>query len=174
MTATNRLPQPGPDSRRDVFVPPTSDLLSETAKTAGRALLDAIAGGEPAPPGYIVNLRLAVSSLTWEPGKVVAGFGFTDEVCSVPGVVFGGYAAAIHDQIGGMVMLSVLPDNLTFITTRLDTRFLKALRPGPATVEAEVTQLSDGSAQVEVAILQDGIATSRSVVTQLLRPIPAR
>jgi acyl-coenzyme A thioesterase PaaI-like protein len=88
--------------------------------------------------------------------------------------VFGGYAAAIHDQIGGMVMLSVLPDDLMFITTRLDTRFLKPLRPGPATVEAEVTQLSEGAAQVEVAIVQDGVATSRSVVTQSLCPIRAR
>jgi acyl-coenzyme A thioesterase PaaI-like protein len=155
-------------------VPPTSDLLPATARTAGRALLAAIAGGEPAPPGYIVNLRMAVSSLTWEPGKVVAGFVFTDEVCSLPGIVFGGYAAAIHDQIGGMVMLSVLPDTLTFVTTRLDTRFLKALRPGPATVEAEVSQLSDGFAQVEVAIVQDGVATSRSVLTQSLRSIPSR
>ena len=156
------------------FVPPTSNLLPDTARTAGRALLDVIAAGEPAPPGYIVNLRLAVSSLSWEPGKVVAGFAFTDEVCSVPGIVFGGYAAAIHDQIGGMVMLSVLPDHLTFVTTRLDTRFLKPLRPGPATVEAEVTQLSDAAALVEVAIIQDDVPTGRSVITQSLHPARAR
>ena len=151
-----------------------SNLLPDDAKTAGRALLEAIEGGEPAPPGYIVNLGLAVSSITWQPGKLVAQFVFTDAVCSLPGIVFGGYAAAILDQIGGMVMFGVLPDNLTFITTRLDTRFLTALRPGPATVEAEVSQLSEEAAQVEVAIIQDGVVTSHAVVTQSLRSFPVR
>jgi acyl-coenzyme A thioesterase PaaI-like protein len=150
---------------------PKSDLLPDTARTSGRGLLTAINRGAPPPPGYIVNLQLTVASLDWEPGKVVAGFVLGDAVCSSPGVVFGGHVAALHDQVAGLVMFSVIPDGVTFLTTRIDTRLLQATRPGPATIEAEVVQLTEDMAQVDVTLIQSGATTSRSAVTQSLRKV---
>ncbi|HEV2343023.1 MAG TPA: PaaI family thioesterase [Actinocrinis sp.] len=149
-------------------MPDVSELLPGTERTAGRALLNAIASGAPPPRGYIVNLRLAVSGLEWQPGRVAARLELAEDVCSAPGIVFGGHVAALHDQIAAMVMLSVLPDGVTFVTSRLDTRFLGILRPGHATVEAEVVALSVQRAQVESVIVQHGALTSRSAVTQSL------
>lgn len=150
-------------------MPSISTLLPDSARTAGRSLLTAIARGAPPPPGYIVDLKLAVASLEWQPGRVVAGFAITDAVCSAPGIVFGGYVAALHDQIGGMVMFSVMPDGMSFVTSRLDTRFFRALRPGPATIVAEVVELTEATAQAVVVMCQDDAATSRSTVIQALR-----
>jgi uncharacterized protein (TIGR00369 family) len=155
-------------------MPDVSELLPAERRTRGRALLDFIAAGGPPPPGYIVNLRLAVSELEWRPGRVVTRLELTEDVCSSPGVVFGGHAAALHDQIAGVVMLSVLPDEFKFVTSRLDTRFLRALRPGVATVEADVVALSPQRAQVASSIIQDDVLTSRAAVTQVLTGPGAR
>lgn len=141
--------------------------------TAGQALLDAIAEGAAAPPAYIEKMSLLLASLAWWPGEVIAEFNVPADLCVEPNVIFGGHAAAMHDQVGGLVMFTVLPDDRRFATATLNLSFLAPLRPGHVIAKAQVIVENERSAEVMVVVEQAGQTTSRSAITQVFLPVPA-
>lgn len=141
--------------------------------TVGQGLLDAIAEGAAPPPVYIEKMSLLLASLAWRPGEVIAEFDVPADLCVEPNVVFGGHAAAMHDQVGGLVMLTVLPDDRSFVTATLELSFLAPLRPGHVVAKAQVVVENERSAEVMVVVEQAGHTTSRSAITQVFRPVPA-
>ncbi|MFV0129843.1 PaaI family thioesterase [Streptomyces sp. HMX112] len=141
-------------------------------KSARRTLLDHIvAGTAPAPP-YIRRLRLPNCD-SWGLGWVTVDFSCSEEFSVARNTIFGGYVAALVDQYAGLVMYTVLPDGVDFLTGDLALEFVAPVRPGPVRVEAEATELTHRHATVEVRVSQGGALCCRGVATQITRKATA-
>ncbi|MER5781870.1 hotdog domain-containing protein [Streptomyces mobaraensis] len=140
-----------------------------SAVTARQRTLDEIAAGTTPIPDFVARLSLRVVAMEWRAGFVAVRFRIPSDLCVEPDVAFGGHVAALHDQAAGFVMYSLLEDDRTFATTRLDVRYLTATRPGAVCAEAALDTLRERSADVRVSLLQDGRVTSESLVTEAIR-----
>ncbi len=54
------------------------------------------------------------------------------------GSLFGGYIAALADQILGFAAMTVVPEGSAFRTINLQVQFLRAVRAHPLLIEARV------------------------------------
>lgn len=92
--------------------------------------------------------------------------------------VQGGFLAAMLDSATGLGGLAELSgDDLTVVTTNLDTRFLKPASPGPITAKARITNRTDREIVVEAALIDaQGVtvadATARLRVLRKRPPLP--
>ncbi|SDW77761.1 fatty-acyl-CoA synthase [Amycolatopsis xylanica] len=142
--------------------------VAELTKTQ-RYLDGLIAGTVPSPP--VVERLLLPDATEWSPGSLTALVELTDEVTLTPGVVFGGYIGCLVDHFAGLVMMTVLPDELTFLTSEITISFRAPLRPGPARVEATVRRFGRRQAYVDIEFHQDGVRTGSASVEQILRKV---
>ena len=69
------------------------------------------------------------------------------------GTIQGGFLAAMLDSATGLCALAALPSNLTVVTKRLDTRFLKAAGVGPITAKAKIVARTDREMTVEADLV---------------------
>jgi acyl-coenzyme A thioesterase PaaI-like protein len=92
----------------------------------------------------------------WEEGLVVQHWNAGPDVCNLDNTVFGGYIAAVSDQLASFAMMSVLEDIYYFRTVDLQVSFLRVLRPGPIKVEALVLHRSRNIAHIDVNFWAEG------------------
>lgn len=69
------------------------------------------------------------------------------------GTIQGGFLAAMLDSATGLCALAAIASNLTVVTKRLDTRFLKAARVGAMTAKARIADHTDRDMTVEAQLL---------------------
>jgi acyl-coenzyme A thioesterase PaaI-like protein len=138
-----------------------------TSPTSNRRILDAIITGLAPPPPCVPRFSLPRPE-SWSYGTLSGTAHPTSAETWCPGVVFGGYIACLVDQYAGLVMLSVLPDGASFLTasTRIDAQ--RPMRPGAATISAEVARLTARDATVEVTVSQQGRAVSLASIRQVI------
>jgi uncharacterized protein (TIGR00369 family) len=92
------------------------------------------------------------------------------------GTIQGGFLAAMLDSATGLALVTVLPEHMTAVTTRLEVSFLKPARIGPILAVARVLASDDRSAQAEAQLTDvDGalLATAEATLRLLSRRRPA-
>jgi uncharacterized protein (TIGR00369 family) len=98
-------------------------------------------------------------------GEVKLRFTASEQLANRLGTVQGGMLAAMLDSATGNAVMAKLPANLTAVTTRLDTQFLKPAALGAITATARVIYQDERSAEV-TAELSDAegwiVATARA------------
>lgn len=129
-----------------------------------------VAGSSALPPvienlelGAICNWRPGYAKKIWQPDKKY--FTATD--------VFGGYLAAIADQMLALASLSLLEDGQTLRTINLEIAFFEPVSEGPVEVEGEVIHRSRRLIHAEVTFrLPEGAlaAKAKGVLQVITRP----
>lgn len=94
-----------------------------------------------------------VLSIDAEASKVRVRFEARDEFTNRHGTVQGGLLAAMLDSAAGNAVFAALPDHLTAVTMRLDTRFVAPASPGELTAVAWVVRRCDRSADVQAELM---------------------
>jgi uncharacterized protein (TIGR00369 family) len=79
------------------------------------------------------------------------------------GTIQGGFLAAMLDSATGLCALAALPSNLTVVTKRLDTRFLKAAAVGSITAKARIVARTDREMTVEADLVDaQGVTVAKA------------
>ncbi|MGI8608039.1 MAG: PaaI family thioesterase [Candidatus Dormibacteria bacterium] len=133
--------------------------------------LDGVVARDPRanPPGFISIMRLPGID-GWEPGRVWVSW-TPDESFLLPGggAVFGGYLAAVADNVMALLMFTVLLDDENFTTSNLDLRFIRPVTPGPVEVEATIVNRGKRLAHCELTIKRaDGKLAAMADATQVI------
>jgi uncharacterized protein (TIGR00369 family) len=105
-------------------------------------------------------------------GEVKLRFNARDDFANRHGTVQGGMLAAMLDSVSGNAVMAVLPSNLTAVTTRLDTRFLKPAALGPITATARLVRHDEQVAEVQAELTDSKgvvVATAQAELRVLTR-----
>lgn len=141
------------------------------AKTTLQKLLSEIAAGTTSIPDFVSRLGLVVVAMEWQEGFVSVHFNIDSDFCVERDIVFGGFVAGVHDEAAGFAMYSCLPENMIFVTTRLNVTYLAATHPGLVNAVARVDTMNERTAEVRVQLMQGGKVTSESAVTEAIKPL---
>ena len=134
----------------------------------GSKFLDAIATGAIPTPPFVATLGLPQPE-RWEPGRVWSRWEVDPNVLQPQGARFGGFIAALADQIAGLATLSVLNDDEAYATSDLRVSFLRAVREGTLSIEARVLHRGRAAAHVEVEFTRDdGELAAKAAATQIV------
>lgn len=99
--------------------------------------LDALIAGTATPPPVVQTLRLGLID-DWGEGWVRKSWRPVAELASADGSLFGGYLAALADQVLAFATMTVIPHDRLFRTVNLQMNFLKVGRSHPLAIEARV------------------------------------
>jgi acyl-coenzyme A thioesterase PaaI-like protein len=97
----------------------------------------------------------------------------TDAVTLAAGTVFGGYIGCLVDHFAGLAMMTVMADDVGFLTAGIELRFHRRLVPGRCDIEAAVVRMGSRRAVVEVRFVQHHELTSTAEVEQVIGRRPA-
>ena len=107
------------------------------------------------------------------PERVSARLAWAPDLCTAGGVMHGGALMALADSLGGVCALKNLPPGATTATISSSTNFLRAVREGVVTAQAQ--PLSVGRTVIVVRTdLHDGQGRLAAQVTQAQAVLPAR
>ena len=134
--------------------------------------LDALIAGTAEPPPVVRTLRLGTLD-AWGPGWVRKRWLSQPDVLQLDGSMFGGYIAALADQMLGLAALTVVPEGMAFRTVGLNVQFFRLSRNEDIAIEARVVAQSKQLISVEAEFKNDsgGLiakATAQQVVTTLV------
>lgn len=89
------------------------------------------------------------------------------------GSVQGGFVAAMLDSATSVALIATLPDELTSVTVRLETEFLKPAPIGPLIAVSEVVERTQRDATASATLTsEDGVVFARA--TAALRILKKR
>ncbi len=122
----------------------------------------------PAPPtAQLLGWRLI--SLDAAAGEIEVGFEGKPEFVNPAGVIQGGILTAMLDDAMGPLIVIMTQGRLFGVTIDLHANFLKAVRPGPITVKARMTQLGKRIAFLEAQLFdKDGQLAARATCSSSL------
>lgn len=110
----------------------------------------------------------------WSPGRVVKRWLPREALLNVDGSMFGGYIAALADQMSAFAAMSVLPEGVAYRTVNLAVQFFKVGRNHPLDIEARVTAQSRNLISVEADFRRDdGVLLARASAQQVIVPLPS-
>jgi len=132
-------------------------------------LLDRIVARRSEPPPHVGVLRIPLID-GWESGRVWSTWNVDAELVQPHGSLFGGYIAAVTDEMLGMATMTVLADDETFTTSESSLHFFRPASAGNLSVEASVLSRSRSSAHIEVAFANaEGDLVAKARGTQIVR-----
>lgn len=133
--------------------------------------LNALLAGGVALPPVVTTLQLGTLD-AWGPGWARKTWAAKPELMNLDGSMFGGYLAALSDQILAFAAMTVTPADKMFRTTNLHVDFFKLVR-GDLDIEGRVTAQSASLIAVEADFrLKDGALAARAHAQQMLIPLP--
>jgi acyl-coenzyme A thioesterase PaaI-like protein len=137
-----------------------------------RNRLDALVKGGVTLPPVVTTLQLGGLD-AWEPGLVRKRWNARPELMNADGTMFGGYLAALADQILAFAAMTVVPADKIFRTANLRVDFFKLIR-GDLDIEGRVTTQSSSLIAVEADLrMRDGgDLAARGYAQQILVPAP--
>ena len=94
-------------------------------------------GGARLPP-VVETLGLGALD-SWEPGLVRKVWRSEPHLLNSDGTVFGGYVAALADQVLAFAAMTVLPGDAVFRTLNLSISFVRVAKAGTLLIEGRVT-----------------------------------
>lgn len=135
--------------------------------------LDAIVRREVTPPPVVTTLRLGLLD-AWGDGWARKRWEPLPDIMNSDGSMFGGYLAALADQMLAFAAMTVIEAPSAFRTTDLQMRFFKLLRAEPLTIEGRVVSRSKSLIHVEVEFRrEEGELVAKATGQQFVTPYPA-
>ena len=130
--------------------------------------LDALKAGTATPPPIVETLRLGLID-DWGEGWVRKSWRPTPELATADGSLFGGYLAALADQVLAFAAMTVVPHDRLYRTVNLQLNFLKVGRGGPLTIEARVVAQTRQLITVRAEFRrEDGALIAEATAQQIL------
>jgi len=137
-----------------------------------RERLDALKAGTVELMPVVKTLRLGALE-DWGPGWVRKVWEPTAEVLQSDGTMFGGYLAALADQVLAFAVMSVLPDDHFFKTVALNVQFFRGSKNETLTIDARVVAQSRQLIAAEAEFRNPtGELIAKAAVQQMILPIP--
>lgn len=134
--------------------------------------LDALTRGEAEAPPVVKTLRLGLLS-AWGEGWVRKRWEPVPEVMNGDGSMFGGYVAALADQMLAFAAMTVIDEPSAFRTTDLQVRFFRLGRAHPLLIEGRVVSRSRALIHVEIEFRrEDGELIAKATGQQFVTPFP--
>ncbi len=122
---------------------------------------------ETAPP-HVVSLRLPPID-GWEPGRVWCEWTVDPAFMNPAGTLFGGYLAALADQILAFAVMTVLGPDEMFTTSDLRLSFFRPVTGGSLIVEGRVVHRGRHMAHLEADFTRpDRKAVAKATATQVI------
>ncbi|MCF8504987.1 MAG: PaaI family thioesterase [Caulobacter sp.] len=135
--------------------------------------LDALIAGAAEPPPVVVVLRLGLLE-AWGEGWARKRWEPQPELMNGDGSMFGGYLAALADQMMAFAAMTVIEAPSAFRTTDLQVRFFKLGRAHPLLIEGRVVARSRQLISVEVEFRrEDGELLAKATGQQFVTPYPS-
>jgi len=110
--------------------------------------LDRIKAGVQEKPTVVELLRLP-DIVSWEPGRVTTKWKVDSDFFS-GGQLFGGYLAALADQVLGHTAMTVLQDGTGFRTVDLSLAYYRPIRSGTIWINGRVAHASRHLIHIDV------------------------
>ncbi|HEX4302250.1 MAG TPA: PaaI family thioesterase [Rhizomicrobium sp.] len=135
--------------------------------------LDRLVARQAEPAPVVGTLKLGVLD-EWRPGFAAKRWALAPEMLLPDGTMFGGYLAALADQILALAAMTVMPADKTFRTINLGLQFLRLGRAHPLRIEGRVTAQTRTLTTVEADFLReaDRELIARATAQQLLGSLP--
>lgn len=134
--------------------------------------LDLLQSGEATPPPVTETLRMGLLD-DWGPGWARKVWLPQPELMNGDGSMFGGYIAALADQMLCFAAMTVIPDDNAMRTLNLNVQFFRVGRAHPLTIEGRVTAQTRQLISVEADFRRDdGELIARAAAQQILTPFP--
>jgi uncharacterized protein (TIGR00369 family) len=131
--------------------------------------LDALIAGAP-PPKLVTKLELGTLD-AWGEGWVTKIWRAKSDLLNEDGSMFGGYLAALADQMLAFAAMTVLPADHMYRTTNLAVSFFKVGR-GDMDIEAKVVSKSRQMIACRVTFTSsDGVLLAEATAQQFLIPL---
>lgn len=105
--------------------------------TWGTERLDALKAGQAVAPPVTQTLRMGLLD-DWGEGWVRKTWEPQADLLNGDGSLFGGYLAALADQVLSFAAISVVPDDMHFRTLNLQVNYLRVGRAHPLAIEGRV------------------------------------
>ncbi|WP_309644999.1 PaaI family thioesterase [Phenylobacterium sp.] len=132
--------------------------------------LDQIKAGVVDAPPVVHTLRLGLMD-DWGPGWVRKRWDPKHEILNGDGSMFGGYVAALADQILAFATMTAIADDATFRTVNLQLQFMKIGRAHPLIIEGRVVASSRQLITVEADFRrEDGELIAKAQAQQIVLP----
>ncbi|MBI3678629.1 MAG: PaaI family thioesterase [Proteobacteria bacterium] len=134
--------------------------------------LDAIKAKSVEPPPVVRTLQLGLLD-DWSAGVARKRWLPNENVLNGDGSMFGGYIAALADQMLGFAAMTVIPEGSAFRTVNLNVQFFRVGRAHPLDIEARVTAATKAMITVEADFKRDdGQLIARASAQQIVTPYP--
>lgn len=134
-------------------------------------LLNQIVEGTAECPPYVATLGLSTLK-RWKPGRVWCDWRVDPAMFQDQNAVFGGFIAALADEVLGFATMSVLEDREVFTTADLRVSFFRPVRKGVLRVEGTVASRGRNSAHVEAVFTrQDGKVAAKATAEEVIRQV---
>ena len=131
--------------------------------------LDALIAGA-ALPAVVTKLELGTLD-SWGEGWVRKQWSAKPDLMNVDGSMFGGYLAALADQMLAFAAMTVLPADFVFRTANLSVSFFKVGR-GDMDIEAKVVSQSRQMIACRVTFMStEGVLLAEATAQQILVPM---
>ena len=135
--------------------------------------LAALKAGATDLPPVVRTLKLGTLG-DWGEGWAKKRWTPAPEVLNGDGTMFGGYIAALADQILTFAAMTVVPGNSAFRTANLSLQFLKLTRGEPLVIEARGLAQSKQTIAVEAEFrTESGALVAKAIAQQIVTPFPA-
>jgi uncharacterized protein (TIGR00369 family) len=138
--------------------------------TWGTDRLSALKAGVGEPPPIVRTLRLGLID-DWGEGWVRKTWSPHPDLATADGSLFGGYLAALADQVLSFAAITVVPDDRLFRTLNLQVNFIRVGRSHPLAIEAKVVAQTRQMITVRADFRRDdGELIADASAQQLLMP----
>lgn len=135
--------------------------------------LDGLVARRVEPPPVVETLRLGLLD-AWGEGWAKKRWEPAPELLNRDGKLFGGYLAALADQVAAFATMTVLPGDCVFRTINLQMQFFKVGAAEPLDLEGRVSAQTQRLISAEVDFRRpDGVLIARGSAQQMLLPAPA-
>jgi uncharacterized protein (TIGR00369 family) len=135
--------------------------------------LDQLVRGAAEPPPVVTTLRLGTLD-EWSEGRALKRWSPSEEVLNADGSMFGGYIAALADQMLAFAAMTIVPEGSGFRTINLNVQFLRVGRAEPLLVESRVISATKALIAVEADIArEDGMLIAKATAQQMVVPFSA-
>ena len=130
--------------------------------------LDQIKAGEVDVPPVVTTLHLGLLD-DWGPGWVRKSWTPRLDLLNGDGSLFGGYVAALADQILAFATMTVIDNDATYRTVNLQMQFVKVGRAHPLVIEGRVVAATRRLITVEAGFhSEDGELIARATAQQIV------
>jgi uncharacterized protein (TIGR00369 family) len=138
--------------------------------TWGTDRLAALKAGAGEPPPIVRTLRLGLID-DWGEGWVRKSWSPHPDLATADGSLFGGYLAALADQVLAFAAMTAAPNDMHFRTLNLQMNFVRIARAQPLEIEAKVVAQTRQLITVRAEFRrEDGELIAEASAQQLLMP----